>query len=105
VRERGSRRVKSLVLGAYRDETLVWIGNVGSGLNQETLRQLGSELSTLKSTPIQSIAVVAPGEIEWLRPALVVRAEYSELTHEGRLRHPVFVGFVNKRPEECLSPS
>ena len=104
VRERGAGRVKSLVLGAYRNGTLEWIGNVGSGLDQKTLRQLGSELSTLKSGPPQKFGAVAPGEIEWLRPSLVVRAEYAELTNEGRLRHPTFVGFVSKLPEECLAP-
>ena len=104
VRERGAGRVKSLVLGAYRNGTLEWIGNVGSGLDQKTLRQLGSELSTLKSAPPQRFVAVAPGEIEWLRPSLVVRAEYAELTNEGRLRHPTFVGFVSKPPEECVAP-
>jgi DNA ligase D-like protein (predicted ligase) len=104
VRERGTRRVKSLVLGAHHGSGLAWLGNVGSGVNQQTLAQLGTELASLKSEAPPEFAAEAPGEIEWLKPALVVRVEYSELTMENRLRHPVFIGFVQKDPRTCKTP-
>lgn len=104
VRERGTRRVKSLVLGAYEGGRLVWIGNVGSGLDQQTVAQLGTELGALKADAPPDFAAEAPGDIEWLKPVLVVRAEYTELTMDRRLRHPVFMGFVKKDPTECEVP-
>ena len=104
VRERGTRRVKSLVLGAYDGEELVWLGNAGSGLDDKTVHQLGTELEPLSAAPPPNFLAEAPGDIEWLRPALVVRIEYSELTREARLRHPVFIGFVDKKPRDCLPP-
>jgi DNA ligase D-like protein (predicted ligase) len=104
VRERPTRRVKSLVLGGLREGSLVWIGNVGSGLDQRTLEQLDTELTALRSERPQGFEVIAPGEVEWLAPRLVVRVEYTELTNEGRFRHPVFVGFVDKRAETCDAP-
>jgi bifunctional non-homologous end joining protein LigD len=104
VRERGTKRVKSLVLGGYREGRLVWIGNVGSGLDETTLAGLSTELETLRGARPEGFSAVAPGEIDWLEPRLVVRATYSELTHEGRLRHPVFEGFVDKRPQDCPTP-
>ena len=104
VRERGAGRVKSLVLGAYEDGRLRWVGNVGSGLDQATIEQLGSQLDPLAGERPPGFDAEAPGDIEWLRPALVVRAEYAELTRDRRLRHPVFLGFVDKRPEECQLP-
>jgi DNA ligase D-like protein (predicted ligase) len=104
VRNKGTKRVKSLVLGGYRDGRLVWIGNVGSGLDGTTLAGLATRLEALRSGPPAGFAVDAPGEIDWLEPRLVVRASYSELTHEGRLRHPVFLGFVDKRPQDCFAP-
>jgi bifunctional non-homologous end joining protein LigD len=103
VRERGTRRVKSLVLGGYRESRLVWIGNVGSGLDEATLAGLATELDPLRGERPEGFAAEAPGEIDWVEPRLVVRASYSELTHEGRLRHPVFVGCVDKRPEDCAA--
>ena len=104
VRERGTHRVKSLVLGVYDHDALVWLGNVGSGLDQNTLAELGTELGPLKAERPPDFTADAPGEIDWLQPALVVRVEYSELTMEHRLRHPVFIGFVKKDPRECGSP-
>ncbi len=104
VRERGTRRVKSLVLGAYDGEELVWLGNAGSGLDQKTVHQLGTELEHLSAAAPPNFRAEAPGDIEWLRPALVVRIEYSELTRDARLRHPVFIGFVDKNPSDCLRP-
>jgi DNA ligase D-like protein (predicted ligase) len=104
VRERGTRRVRSLVLGAYRNGRLDWIGNVGSGLDQRTVAELGTMLGPLAGPPMPQLAVVAPGKLEWLRPALVARVEFSELTNDGRLRHPSFIGFVKRKPEECVAP-
>jgi bifunctional non-homologous end joining protein LigD len=104
VRERGTKRVKSLVLGGYREGALVWIGNVGSGLDETTLSGLSNQLDGLRGPRPEGFAAQAPGAIDWLEPRLVVRASYSELTHEGRLRHPVFVGFVDKRPGDCPPP-
>jgi len=102
--ERGTGRVKSLVLGAYRDDALVWMGNVGSGLDSETLGGLKRELGPLAGEPPKELKVIAPGEVRWLKPALVVRVEYAETTREGRLRAPVFVGFVDSSPETCRTP-
>lgn len=104
VREHGTRRVKSLVVGAYEDGVLRWLGNVGSGLDHTTVSQLGTELEPLKADKPAGFDADAPGEIDWLRPALVVRVEYSELTTDGRLRHPVFVGFVDGAPLDCKPP-
>jgi DNA ligase D-like protein (predicted ligase) len=105
VLERGTGRVKSLVLGAYRDDELVWIGNVGSGLDGKTLQALRQELGPLESEPPEGLKVMAPGEVRWLKPTLVARVEYAETTREGRLRAPVFVGFVDSPPDKCLAPN
>jgi ATP-dependent DNA ligase len=58
----------------------------------------------LRSKAPSGFEAEAPGDIDWLVPRLVVRVEYTGLTKEMRLRHPVFVGFVDKRPEECRAP-
>jgi DNA ligase D-like protein (predicted ligase) len=104
VRERGARRVKSLVLGGLREGRLAWIGNAGSGIDQKTLNDLETALDGLRSKPPRGFAAEAPGEIDWLAPKLVVRVQYTGLTREGRLWHPVFIGFVKKHPEDCGAP-
>jgi len=104
VRERGGKRIKSLVLGCPREGRLVWIGNAGSGIDTTTLKDLETALDGLRSAPPPGFEAEAPGEIDWLAPKLVVRVAYTGLTKEQRLRHPVFVGFVDKRPDECRAP-
>jgi DNA ligase D-like protein (predicted ligase) len=104
VRERGGKRIKSLVLGCLREGRLVWIGNAGSGIDQKTLEDLETALDGWRSEPPAGFEAEAPGKIEWLVPRLVVRVEYTALTKESRLRSPVFRGFVDKRPEECRHP-
>jgi DNA ligase D-like protein (predicted ligase) len=104
VRERGARRVKSLVLGCTREGRLAWIGNAGSGIDQATLKDLETALEGLRSEAPSGFQAEAPGDIEWLAPRLVVRVQYTALTHEKRLWNPVFIGFVDKRPEDCRAP-
>jgi DNA ligase D-like protein (predicted ligase) len=104
VRERGGKRIKSLVLGSPREGRLVWIGNAGSGIDQKTLEDLETALVGLRSEAPSGFEAEAPGDIDWLAPRLVVRVEYTGLTKDSRLRSPVFLGFVDKRPEECRDP-
>lgn len=102
--EPGSGRVKSLVLGAYRNGKLVWMGNVGSGLDAATLSVLAKELEPLQGDRPEGLEVAAPGQVRWLKPVLVARVKYLETTSQGRLRAPVFLGFVDRRAEACQVP-
>lgn len=102
--ESGTERVRSLVLGAYRDGSLVWMGNVGSGLDESTLRKLATELAPLAAEAPQGLKVEGAKNVRWLRPALVARVKYLETTGQGRLRAPVFLGFVDRSPDACTTP-
>jgi ATP-dependent DNA ligase len=97
-------RVKSLVLGAYRDKTLVWLGNAGSGLDSKTLEGLANELGPLAGEPPGDLDIAVQDEIRWLKPELVARIKYLEMTREGRFRAPVVVGFVDAPPKSCRVP-
>jgi DNA ligase D-like protein (predicted ligase) len=102
--EPASGRVRSLVLGTFREGAPIWMGNVGSGLDSRTLEALATELVPLAGDRPEGLEVSSPGVVRWLRPALVARVKYLELTREGRLRAPVFVGFVDSPPESCEAP-
>lgn len=102
--ERITGRVKSLVLGAYRNRELVWLGNAGSGLDSRTLDGLANELGPLAGDPPDGLDIAIQDEIRWLKPELVARIKYLELTREGRFRAPVVVGFVDAPPESCRAP-
>ncbi len=100
----GDAPVRSLVVGAYGPGGPVWLGNVGSGLDEPTRKQLGDALRGLEAPQPEGFDASGDGVIRFVRPLLVVEVEYLELTPAGHLRHPVFVGFVEKDPRTCRIP-
>ena len=96
--------VRSLVVGAYGPDGPVWLGNVGSGLDNETRSQLTRQLRSLESSAPPGFGATGEGHIRYVRPLLVVTVEYLELTSSGHLRHPSFVGFEDRDPRRCMIP-
>ena len=96
--------VRSMAVGLYQsNEKCLYLGNVGSGLGQveldflrKSVRLLASDHCPLLNPPKDD------GSWIWFRPFLVAEVEYSELTPQKRLRHPVFLRFrLDKKPEDC----
>ena len=93
----------ALIVGVYRDGKLVPVGHVGSGFDDRTLRDL---LALLKEhqAPASPFAV-APKVNQpatWCFPDLVCEVRYGELTRDGTLRHPVYLGLrTDIDPQEC----
>jgi bifunctional non-homologous end joining protein LigD len=85
----------SLLLGVEKDGELHFIGSVGSGFDDATLREIASTLRGLaRGTSPFTGPVNVPGIKSWVEPVLVARVEYREWTPFGRLRAPVFKGLV-----------
>ena len=85
----------ALLLGYYDGEELRYAGKVGSGFDQSMLQQIRDLLraSRTDKSPLTQIPDVEESEIEWIRPdELVVQVKFTQWTHEGRLRAPVFTG-------------
>jgi bifunctional non-homologous end joining protein LigD len=83
----------ALIVGVYRDGKLMPVGHVGSGFDDRTLRDL---LVTLKEhqSP-ESPFAVAPRVNQpatWCFPDLVCEVRYVELTRDGTLRSPTYLG-------------
>jgi DNA ligase D-like protein (predicted ligase)/DNA ligase D-like protein (predicted polymerase)/DNA ligase D-like protein (predicted 3'-phosphoesterase) len=95
----------ALLLGAYREGRLCWIGQVGTGF---TDRMLADMMKRLKAIETDRPAVEDPGlaklkEARWVRPELVCDVEYLQMTAAGKLRAPSFKGLrPDKLPEDCL---
>ncbi len=91
---RGSRPgFGALLLGYYLDGELLYVGKVGTGFSEKTIRSLLRILQPKEqmSPPFQR------GEFEqkyvhWVRPELVVQIGFEEITPDGRLRQPRFLG-------------
>ncbi|HEV2249905.1 MAG TPA: DNA ligase D [Candidatus Limnocylindria bacterium] len=93
----------ALVVGIYTDDALVPVGHVGSGFDDRTLRDL---LKTLKEhqSPTSPFAV-APKVNQpatWCFPDLVCEVRYAEITRDGTVRHPTYLGLrLDVDPRDC----
>ena len=96
----------SLVLGAYGAEGLEWVGNVGTGFDENEIDRLLKKLRPLerKASPFASVPKmprVKKGDVVWVEPKLVAEVSFAEWTHDGRLRAPVYLGLrEDKDPQE-----
>ncbi len=102
----------ALLVGAYADEGLRFLGAVGTGFSDRALRDLMPELRD-GSQPASPFAgntkQLSTGRFgktiknpQWIRPEIVARVEFRELTSGDRLRAPSFKGLrSDKGPHEC----
>lgn len=102
----GSRTgIGSLLLGYHDKEgVLQYAGNVGSGFNEATLRDLAKKLKALDTdeSPFPPKAV-AGRKHHWVKPKLIAEVSFSEWTNSGSIRHPVFQGLRADKPARKIT--
>ncbi|MGZ5410791.1 MAG: non-homologous end-joining DNA ligase, partial [Aeromicrobium sp.] len=93
----------SLILGVHEGDELRYVGEVGSGLDARTIRQLKAELDAHR---VDEPPVVNAPRIKgavWSQPRLVVRVEFSEWTDDGLLRQAAYKGLeIGKGPRAVV---
>jgi DNA ligase-1 len=95
--------ISTLLLGAYVEGRLRFVGHVSVGCSDREARQLLDLLTPLHTPgcPFDD----PPGVrrfLYWCRPELACHVRYSEWTRDGLLRFPVFVApRPDVPPEEC----
>lgn len=83
----------ALILGAYKNGELVYIGHVGTGFTERGLKDLSGRLRPLvtsRSPFAQPPKTNRP--VTWVAPRLVCEVKFGEWTSEGLMRQPVFLG-------------
>lgn len=92
---RGTRpHFGALILGTTRpDGRLTYVGDVGTGFTGAELDRLAKLLGPLATetcpfdVPPKTLTTA-----RWVTPRLVAQVRYTEMTDEGRLRHPTYLG-------------
>jgi bifunctional non-homologous end joining protein LigD len=101
---RGSRKYfGALILGIYVDGKLKYIGHTGTGFTETLLKEMYGRLQPLVSSvsPFDK-KIVVNSPVTWVKPELVCAIKFTEVTEEGILRHPVFVGLrIDKSAKEA----
>jgi bifunctional non-homologous end joining protein LigD len=99
----------SLILGAQGPNGLQYVGEVGTGFKGAELERIMALLNRLASaaspfTPPPKL-LSAKGKPHWVKPMLVAQIRYTEITDDGRLRHPAYLGFRDdKVPADVKLP-
>ncbi|HZB97424.1 MAG TPA: DNA ligase D [Candidatus Sulfotelmatobacter sp.] len=100
----GRQHLGALVLGVMEGGALVHCGQVGTGLDEATLRNLRHELDSrrVQSSPFAG-PVKAAEAVTWVRPELDCEVRHAGWTKAGILRHPAFLGMrPDFAPGECV---
>ncbi|MGH2357328.1 MAG: DNA ligase D [Candidatus Limnocylindria bacterium] len=82
----------SLIVAVYEGDRLRHAGQVGSGIDTRTRRELRARLDELArpNSPLDPVPRLR--EARWVEPRLVIRAEFTEWTTDQLLRQSVFKG-------------
>ncbi len=96
-------RLSSLLLGAYGEEGLYYLGRVGTGLKEKEWEVLKGFLQERK---ISRPPFINPPSLEaglfWVEPVLALWIEFFEWTGELKLRAPSIKGFSPSSPRDCI---
>jgi len=101
----------ALVLGAHEGGGLRYVGNVGTGFDDAEIRKLLALMKPLhRDVPpfaeVPKMPRIRKGDVQWVEPRLVAQVRYGEWTHDGRLRHPAYLGLRDdKDAAEVTAPA
>lgn len=92
----------ALHLAQFKNGTLHWAGQVGSGFRNRQLVDLHERLQAASRATPPCERAPQGEEHEWTSPELVCEVRYVERTDDGVLREPVFLRLrEDKAPTEC----
>ena len=91
---RNSREhIGALLLGYYDEGKFIYVGHTGGGVTRAGLAAMYARLAPLeRKTPPFAVAPRTNEKAHWTTPRVVVEVKFSEMTADGRLRQPIFVG-------------
>jgi len=96
----------SLLVGIPTADGLRYVGRVGTGFSDATLRRLHGMLTPLvtDAPPFLDVPAEDTRDAVWVRPELVGEVEFAEFTPIGSLRHPRWRGLrPDKTPDEVAA--
>ena len=90
----GTDRIGSLLLGYYKNSTLIYAGRTGTGFTQQLKRSLLQKLAKLHTAKpaFESVPTAARKGAHWIKPKLVAQVRFATWTADNLVRQAAFLG-------------
>src|SRR5438477_5742376 len=87
----------AILVGVYDEGKLVYAGHTGGRFDERTLAALAAQMkpSIVKQPPFSGKPPQTNEKPTWVKPQLVAEVKFTEWTHEGVMRQPVFLRLRN----------
>ena len=90
----------AILVGVYEGPRLRYAGKVGTGFGYAAGADLRQRLHALarNTSPFSDPIKPVPRGVHWARPKLLAEVSFTEMTADGKLRHPSFKGLRDDKP-------
>ncbi|PZW40069.1 ATP-dependent DNA ligase LigD phosphoesterase module /ATP-dependent DNA ligase LigD polymerase module [Humitalea rosea] len=105
-RDKAGRGLGALLLGAWREGSLAYLGRAGTGFSHRSGADMLKRLEPLarKTSPFAGRQPARTSGVTWAEPRIVVEIAYGGWTEEGVLRHASFQGLREDKPVAEVTP-
>lgn len=113
--EGSAKTFSSLLVGAFDNGRLDYMGKIGTGFNDKTQKEIMAKMKKLVTDKVpftETPDVEKPSrfrpnppkaKVTWLKPQLVCEVSYTEITSDGVMRHPSFEGLrIDKKAKDVI---